>query len=80
MPKLVYLVMVGPIPSDVASNVLTSYECLKSVVPLLERDYLKSYEQVTRDLKSDRKIYELNTPTGHYSIKPYTLKQRKNAL
>lgn len=77
--KVVYLIKAGHIPSDIANNKLTAYECLKAVVPLLERDYLKSYEQVNRDLKKERKLYECMTPTGYYTIQEFPLRQRKSA-
>lgn len=77
--KVVYLIKSGHVPEFVASNRLTAYECLKSIIPVLERSFLKSYEQVNRDLKRESRLYECPTPTGYYTIKEYPLRQRRNA-
>ena len=79
MAKFVYLVSSRHTPEFVATNVKTAYECLNSIIPLLEKDYLKSYVQAFRDINKESAIYECMTPTGYYTIKRFPLKQRRNA-
>ena len=79
MVKFVYLVSSKHTPEFVATNVKVAYECLKSIVPILEKDYLKSYVQVFRTIKGELNFYECMTPTGYYTIKQYPLKHRRNA-
>jgi len=79
MVKFVYLVSSRHTPEFIATNVKTAYECLSTIIPLLEKDYLKSYVQVYRNIKEEYGLYECMTPTGYYTIKLYPLKHRKNA-
>ena len=79
MPKFVYLVSSKHTPEFIANNVKVAYNCLSSIVPILEKDYLLSYVQCHRKMKSGVKLFECMTPTGYYTIRQFPLKQRRNA-
>ena len=79
MAKFVYLVSSKHTPEFIANNVKVAYECLSSIIPLLEKEYLLSYVQCHRHMQKEKKIFECMTPTGYYTIKEFQLKQRRNA-